>query len=389
MGVLETTYKTAIEKPLQILEIFNEFFGEDRVDMQGYPSLSEVESALPRDASVADVKLFISNWQSRRGAQWFILVHFPIVKITNENDRSVVIHHLYAKVTFDSLGRMIGRFTLNRSEYSLLHLQNNYMHSHVCDIPLDNPSEFQSPCTGSGPINSTICSLAVDFDEDLWRLFCLELDKYVHVESISGVPYHRLEGLTARNGNLLTIGNGLFDRNKFPTNNTSRLLLFTEFTKHLIDKGHLRFHYTDGQYKVALSPTQAIIKISNLFIDWYNKHFNESELFSSTFNDLVIADILVICKYSNGHLMREVNSNRRSTRDYSVYAGREMFKFKGAPVLFTITDAPESVEDENDVIIIKPEYIEYILTKILNVINFRYGNQGNKETSSRKAVCFL
>ena len=55
MGVLETTYRRAIERPLRILAVFNEFYGEDKVDMQGYPSLSEVESALPDNASVSAV----------------------------------------------------------------------------------------------------------------------------------------------------------------------------------------------------------------------------------------------------------------------------------------------------------------------------------------------
>lgn len=387
MGVLETTYKAAIERPLCILEIFNDFFGEDKVDMQGYPSLSEVESALPQSASVADVKLFIRRWQTSRDLNFFILVHFPNVKITNENDRSVYIRHLYAKVTFDCLGKMIGRFTLNRSEYSLLHLQNNYMHSHVCDIPLRNLSQFQSPCTGSGPINNTICSLCYDFDEDLWRLFCLELDKYVHVESIAGTPYHRLEGLVERGGYLATIGCLLHNRNKFPSNKTNRILLFAQFTKYLIDNGHLRFHYCDGQYKIAMSPTQAIIKISNLFIDWYNTHFNESELFSLTFADLLSEDILCNCKYSNGQLKKQLGT-AGTARDYATFVGTEMFKFKGNPVVFTISEELPEVES-NDIVIVKPEYIEYILTKIINVINFRYGNQGNKEDSSHKAVYFL
>ena len=74
------------------------------------------------------------------------------------------------------------------------------MHSHISSIPFGNFTFFQSPCTGSGPINNTICSLSRDFDANLWRLFCLELSKYVEVESIAGTPYHRLEGLTRGGG---------------------------------------------------------------------------------------------------------------------------------------------------------------------------------------------
>ena len=33
-----------MEKPLQVLNIFNDLFGEERVDMQGYSSLEEFKS---------------------------------------------------------------------------------------------------------------------------------------------------------------------------------------------------------------------------------------------------------------------------------------------------------------------------------------------------------
>ena len=46
-----------MEKPLRILEIFNDFFGEDRVDMQGFPTYSEVASALPERSSLTAVQI--------------------------------------------------------------------------------------------------------------------------------------------------------------------------------------------------------------------------------------------------------------------------------------------------------------------------------------------
>ena len=67
------------------------------------------------------------------------------------------------------------------------------------EIPKDDFTRFKSPCTGSGPINSTLATLATDYDEGIWQLFCLELDRYVRVESIEGVPYHRLESISASN----------------------------------------------------------------------------------------------------------------------------------------------------------------------------------------------
>ena len=55
----------------------------------------------------------------------------------------------------------------------------------------------QTPCTGRGPINSTLSTLAIGYDEAIWQLLCLELDRYVRVESIDGVPHYRLENIPA------------------------------------------------------------------------------------------------------------------------------------------------------------------------------------------------
>ena len=109
----------------------------------------------------------------------FILVHFPHVRVTNEHDRFVDINHLWAKVKVMYNGTLNGGFTLNRSEYTMLHISSRYMHSHISSIPTNDFTQFQNPCTGSGPINGTISVLNRDYDEDMWNMFCLELSKYV------------------------------------------------------------------------------------------------------------------------------------------------------------------------------------------------------------------
>ena len=148
-------------------------------------SQSEFEWAL----SSLSCRDTIEDIVSSKFNNMFILVHFPHVRITNEHDRYVDINHLWAKIKITSEGTMNGNFTLNRSEYQAIHFMSNYMHSHVSSIPRDDLTRFMSPCTGDGPINSTISSLYREFDSDLWQLFCLELSKYVTVESISGRPW--------------------------------------------------------------------------------------------------------------------------------------------------------------------------------------------------------
>lgn len=391
MGVLETTYNTAMEKPLRILEIFNDFFGEDRVDMQGFPTYSEVASALPERSSLTAVK----NWINNACSVGFILVHFPHVTIKNEHDRSTDINHLYAKVSFKLDGTMYGRFMLNRSDYTMLHMMNDYMHSHISSIPFGNFTVFQSPCTGSGPINNTICSLSRDFDENLWRLFCLELSKYVEVESIAGTPYHRLEGLTrGGGGNSYRICERLSPREIYdcPSTNGSKLnkITLANFTKYLIDKEILRFRFVGNEYRLAMSATECAIKVSNCFIEWYNREFRAQRQ-TARVAELLGSGELMSCKFSNGGLMVSCNRRGGNPEQYYVYIGQPVCTFKGQPVTITISDVQiNQSREENEVLILKPEIIEYILTKIIFVINFRYGNERNHEEGSPdKKVYFL
>lgn len=391
MGVLEQTYNTAMEKPLQVLEIFNEFFGENRVDMQGFPTLAEVRTTLPEESSVSSVKLFISSRiASNRG---FILVHFPHVRITNEYDRFTDANHLYAKVWIDIDGRIQGRFALNRAEYTVLHFTNDYMHSHISSIPIGDFGTFQTPCTGTGPINNTICSLARDFDADLWRLFCLELDKFMQVESIAGTPYHRLEGLvTGGRGSLYAVFTNLriqetLNHRALIANGRTILTYaqLAEFIKYVIDKNILKFAYQNGCYCLAMSPTEYYIRLSNLFIKWYNRKWRRGEV-HLTLPELIGFNLISSYKFVNGQIVKE----QYGYVDYHQYIGARICTFKGRDVRLSISDATNESASENNLLILREDLSEYIFTKIFNVINFRYGNSRQEEgNTAGKKVFFI
>ena len=163
---IEELYNSLMDKPLRVLDIFNDFFGEDKVDMQGYWSLDKFKSWMNieplstyilngsiagmsnndwnvyKAMSITDlpesqvekvigaitgdvVKEKIGSFKFNR---IFILVHFPHVRVTNEHDRFVDINHLWAKVKVMYNGTLNGGFTLNRSEYTMLHISSGYMH---------------------------------------------------------------------------------------------------------------------------------------------------------------------------------------------------------------------------------------------------------------------
>ena len=401
---VEELYNSLMEKPLRVLDIFNDFFGEERIDMQGYMSLEGFKSwmsltsisryannrelvgmsrdewgmyqnmtidKLPASQAIKVISNFPrvkGNIGSLKFGDIFILVHFPHVRVTNEHDRFVDINHLWAKVKVSYNGTLNGGFTLNRSEYTLLHMSSNYMHSHISSIPKNDFTEFQNPCTGSGPINGTITALNRDYDEDMWNMFCLELSKYVTVESIAGTPYNYLERLGTRD---MEAGIDRFITYLQPhyygdVLSTDKL---RDFVRHFINTKKLKFNYVNGSYSIGMSLPEYIILISNEFISWYNGLFNKGEV-TNTFDNLKTRGLLMECIIDNGKIYYE--AGRTNVNNYLGYIGKKVCIFKGREVTIDITDIAE-VRNENKSIILNTHTALYILATILKVLNYRYG----------------
>lgn len=402
---IEELYNSLMNKPLRVLGIFNDFFGEDKVDMQGYWSLDKFKSwmnivslstyipdgniismdrndwsmyetqtitDLPEDQVEKVVNVLTDNRVKERiGSKFngiFILVHFPHVRVTNEHDRFVDINHLWAKVKVMYNGTLNGGFTLNRSEYTLLHFISDYLHSHIMTIPKNDFTQFQNPCTGSGPINGTISVLNRDYDEDMWNMFCLELSKYVTVESVAGRPYNYLERL-GTNG--MEIGVDRFITYLSPGYYRSVITpdKFKEFVRYFINSKKLKFNYVNGSYSIGMSLIEFIVLISNEFIKWYNDQFNKEEL-TAKFADLKRNNILSECIIDNGKIYYD--GGRNNVNSYAQYIGKKVCVFKGKEITVDITDIAE-VRNENKSIILNTQTALYILTTILKVLNYRYG----------------
>ena len=407
-------YSLLMDKPNQVLAIFNDFFGEDKVDMQGFMSVDELKSWLsvtPISAytsrevlgmSMGDyntyssqpltnlrgevLDLVLDQLCSReivdyigdtRFSSGFILVHFPHVRITNEYNRFVDINHLYAKVKVLHNGSMNGYFSLNRAEYTYLHISSGYMHSHVSTIPTSDFTKFQTPCTGTGPINDTISNLSNEFDSDIWRLFCLELSKYVEVESIAGTPYHRLENLGTSN---MGAGENVFRVVNQLRYEDSIKGIIKEFVPYFIKQGKLKFNYANGSYSIGMSFTEYILVISNEFIDWYNKKYNNKE-WRYTFDTLKRSDVLKEGIIANNKIYYE--NSRRNVNSCAAYNGQRMCTFKGKDVLINIVDINE-VKEDNKSIILNTNIALYILSKILRVINYRYGKAEQRDQEGNR-----
>lgn len=155
-NTVETLYSEMMNRPREVLEIMSDFYGEDRVDMQDFPTLQEfwnylsttpIREYLPFTVVSIDDRLILSKPLSQQLVEeevidrlmvmkevfrdlfkGFVLIYFPQVRVTNENDRFHDIYELYVKVPIDSLGQMTRFPALNRAEYTPVELNENYMH---------------------------------------------------------------------------------------------------------------------------------------------------------------------------------------------------------------------------------------------------------------------
>lgn len=99
-----------------IYQQFIDYFGEDKVDLQKYNSRN----------------FKLQNWEINNyninNNDWVILVHWPVVKVSNEYDESVEIWDLYSATIISSTGVLKGKPYFNRSTYDNIQWISDYAH---------------------------------------------------------------------------------------------------------------------------------------------------------------------------------------------------------------------------------------------------------------------
>lgn len=308
-----------------------------------------------------------------------ILIYFPKVTVTNEHDKSIEITKLFVKVVVDEDCLLVGTFTMNRSEFTVDQFKSDYLHSHICGIPVMNggdASDFKAPCLGTGPIRQTCTTLNNEFSEEFWNLFCRELSLYVTRESLEGVPYRRLERVGIKNGKW---GKLDLEPNFYSTPFLEDSVI-TQFIRDILKDMPFRFNYVNGSYSVAMSPFEWYIAISNKFIEWYNSRDKE-------FRERVhYRDYMMEVKIEGFSIYYQINSSFRNSSDFSKFIGQRVCTFKGEEIGLSITGIDQYLEDENITLVLNPEICQHILAYILKIVNFGYGNSNKPYNTSVRST---
>lgn len=396
------------EKVYNIRDTFIGFFGEDYVDMQESSNIRMFKANLssileeryllkPRvdmeghnayyEISDADME---SLEKRIAGYKWTIYVWWPIVTVTNENGRSVVIQDLYAKIDVGANGRIPYEnhgFLLNRATYTKDQFLSGYMHSHISSIPKDDFTRFMRPCLGTGPIKDTILTLKSDYDEASWMLFCQELGVYVTVESLAGGPYNRMEYIGSNTRSIIALESkessysyGTFTNSGFTYDELEA------FIKYYLQHGHLSIIFKEGRFQCGLSTYDYILDVSNTFIDFYNECLSEGQYQLTKCFD---KELLMEVQAAHGRFYRKKGTNV-STLSLNGYRNKPVLIFKGKEIKTTITEEKE--EEVTLTNILNPSFAMKLLHNILRIINFRFQNGNNKSNdiaSAYQRVCYL
>lgn len=367
---LKNKYYTPTESVNTVYDIFKEFFNEARVDLQVNKKFKDDLNCLLEHANeetlnnlsnynlntTLDVAKFITTCTTR--VPFCIYVHFPDVTITNEHNDSINIKDLYARIPIYWNGTLNHRFEMIVTTYTRVLFNAGYCHSHLHHLYGNKPI-FDTPCLGTGPLVETCRVLTSNFTEDNWRLFCVELSRYVTVESLLGTPYYRMTNITDKSNNKpIKIHNS-------PTYIWDHKEWLVETIYNLVTKKLLNFKYVNGEYNFANSEAELIRIISNEFIAMYNDKFNKKEV-KESLSQLANRSFVIRAKYFNDNYYHTGNIvNKIPSNDV-------LFTFKGKDIKTVITG---DITDIRQIYILNPDKISYIATKLLKFININYGKE--------------
>ena len=370
-----------------VYEIFQNFFDEEHVDLQGIPDDEDVVLSIRAiiRSEQTEGSYEISDTQITRikhiyeNNKFDIIVWWPRVTITNEHNKSINIQDLFAKVVIDINGKIpyeFWGFELTRSTYDSVQFRSGYVHSHVPGFSSSqyHPSWY-SPCLGTGPIRNTIVELKNNNTEVTWMLFCQELSMYVTVESLTGGPYRKLEAVG--------VSHLLYNYSGFNSNTTITYYdegdfydKLKQFVLYYLQHGHLTFIYQNGVFKQGFSYFDYMIDISNTFIEWFNQNGNRESL-ARLYRKKVL-----IKAYAADRKFYECTTTTEF--DASQIEGTFILKFKGQDIGLHILQVRQAQMEETTLLC--QDIAMFILRNILKIINYRYKNGHNNREGAESTA---
>ena len=376
-------YDKILSEPLEIYNAFIEYFGEDLVDMI-YPSFSKIIENYDL-SDMSESKIFETIIPDLKSFN--IIIRFPKVKIENEKGMFINVKDIWVRVQIIITGNSIDNieclmsnaFTMTRSVYKKLHIKADYMHSHCPGLPLVNGEVWKKCCLGNGPIKRTVATLCSSFDMDIWKLFCIEIEKYVSTESLAGGPYRYMSSMD-NNGYQKSFDKQLnnilytdifmnFGDNDEENDKFKKMTI--DFLRYFVTNSSVPISFSDLSYCLGEDFFNFYTSISKEFIKWYNDKNNpwNTEL---SFSLMIEKGYLIHCTIDNNIIYRlyPFNSSIPEETLISRFQNRPMFKFKDKIIYSSIDE--EDDKDDNSCYLLSSFLANFIITQILKFIKITF-----------------
>lgn len=189
------------EKLQSIRETILKVFPEERWDLSFFPEGFEFlktemwEYFEAHPVKNEDLGKKVSEWLVKELINqevYRLLIHFPDIQISNSKNLTHDIKDIYFVVSFGANLKVLWvrgyRATLTTQEY-----YSGYGHSHM---GRGSSNQLNSFCFGSGPLSTITRFLKCEFSLDNFQLMLLNMESYLSWESLSGIPYNKIENIT-------------------------------------------------------------------------------------------------------------------------------------------------------------------------------------------------
>lgn len=313
----------------------------------------------------------------------YFLIHYPDITVTNENGRSTNVEDLYGLVEMvnNTMLQMYGLV----ATYSYEKASVGYAFSHLPHIDWERsnsnkPVRFSSCCLGNGPIVTLKSAMVRELGMERYvkdhhiLMLAMNIDRYFHVESISGGPYIQMSriGLNIDGFDSINFINEYScDNNGFVNSDIFKYMVRDTLFRMANDS---KF-FVDTTYSMKKSEQGVITRFGFpgfskpidehgfciCFSEYFKKVYVE---YSLLYNNLPDTEELIhegiLCKYfeSNGKLYKKNRASRPI--DFSKFQGQFLFKFKGRDVRLSIRKPSESIENREGI------YIDSNLSKVIH-----------------------
>jgi hypothetical protein len=348
---------------------FKDYYGEDRVDLvlPLKPSeLYEMYSTLSHNEYYNTVNFVTTP---------YIIIHFPHVRVSNENGVSTKLQNVYIKLNVSPIG-MVSKMTLLTTSLTKGQLKAGYMHSHAQRIPRDSNGVFRftwrSCCLGNGPlarmINSRVNINNISTSEKAYiyyQALAYEIDRWTQVESLHGGPYVGIaETFSDTNSN-----NRISPSVKFPTNLAKEIFLKFLDKVEADDKLRCKYPILDTGY----TPVEMHSILSNII----KETADEETMFF-----LIRSRLMILGRYEDT-IFKEYDGDLNEGGINIL--SEPLFKFKGKDVYLEVTDT-YTVDIKSYTYLLHPDVYNSFRSKLITLLNFSvYGNKHRNANANQSS----